>query len=220
MLKHTAIVLALTLGLSAGVWAQGGGQGVNPPVATSIPQQPTQFTSIFGGNSELFIGGGAQFARATQANSVPLSTTNVPSGQVDFRFHVNDWTAIGVRYAIGFPVQSYGNAFHVRARSQEFSFEYVVTVPTQGGIRPFLEVGPGLINFTPQGSNNTPGAQSEKKATLNFGGGLNFPLTRHFALRLEYRGLMYRVPDFHLITIGKWNLLSEPDIGLVWHFNL
>lgn len=192
-------------------------QGVNPPVAPNIPAPATQ-SSLYGGNSELFVGGSYQFAKATVANSVAVSTSNVAGVQLGYRYHASDDNAVEVRLAMASPTQLYGLSTIVKSRDIEFSLDYVFTVPTDGKIRPFFLGGGGFIHYSPTGSGNTPGATTQKRLALNYGGGLDFNLSPHWGLRLEYRGLIYRLPDFGLIGISKWNHMPEPDIGVVWHF--
>ena len=227
MFKHATSILAASLGLMLAAAAQGvnpatvnpptAGSNGNPPVATNAPPVTATPPSLFGGNWEIFAGGFMQFAKATTANSVPLSTTNVAGPQLDLGLHVNDTTMIEIRDAMSWPVQSYGNSFQVRARLNDFAFEYV-WIPTAGSVHPFLEGGFDWLHYTPSGGNNTPGAISQNKYGADYGGGLDFALTKSLTLRLEYRGLIYRVPDFGLIVISKWNHMPEPDAGLVWHF--
>lgn len=194
-------------------------QGVNPPVATNVPPPSTNSnSSLYHGSWELFAGGSYQMAKATTANSQTLNTSNVAGAQLGLRFHASDWNAAEVRIAWAEPTQLYGPTISVKSRDLEFELDYVMTVPTDGPVRPFLLGGGSVISYSPTGGNNTPGAMSQKKFAFNYGGGFDFAISPHLGLRLEYRGLVYRVPDFGLIGIGKWNHMPEPDIGLVWHF--
>lgn len=228
MVKHARLILALGLTLAASAVAQGVNPpttsgnpptaGGNPPVATNAPSPYGGGPSPYGGNWEFFVGGSMQFARARSVNSVPLSTTNVIGPQIGLRLHLNDYNAIEVRDNMAWPVQSYGNSFKVRARSNEFAFDWLYTEPTAGAVRPFLLAGVSWFRFSPTGSGNTPGAISQNKWGLDYGGGLDFGLTKHLSLRVEYRGVLYKVPDFGLIVISNINHLAEPDAGIVWHF--
>lgn len=214
MLKQTGMILGLALGLLAGA----GAQGVNPPVAPNLPPPGNDNSTTYGGPLELFVGGSMQFAKATTANSVSLNTSNVAGGQAALRYHVNDWNAVEFRFAMAEPTQLYGTSTTVKSLARELSFDYALTFPTDGFVRPFFLGGLGTIHYKPTGGTNTPGAVAQNKITLIYGGGLDFKISTHFSLRAEYRGLFYRVPDFGLIGISKWNHMVEPDAGLVWHF--
>lgn len=225
MLKPTVIVATLALGLAGGAWAQGSGvnppvvaPGQNPPVASSIPPPLAQPPSLYGGPWEVFVGGSMQFAKATTANQTAINSANVAGGQAALRLHFADSSAIEMRYAIAWPTQTYGLTGTVHARAWEISFDYVYTLPTESRFKPFLEGGGGVITYTPIGANNPSYAVSQRKLAANYGGGLEIALRGHLGLRAEYRGLIYRIPDFGGIRITNWNHMPEPDIGLVWHF--
>jgi hypothetical protein len=44
-----------------------------------------------------------------------------------------------------------------------------------------------------------------------YGGGADFPLLRHVALRAEYRGLVYSAPDFGLATLNTNTVTQLPS---------
>jgi opacity protein-like surface antigen len=59
-----------------------------------------------------------------------------------------------------------------------------------------------------------------------FGTGMNYKLSRHWALRAEYRGLFYKNPDWSGIrsadtnvpTSKLYTVTNEPTISLVYRF--
>ncbi|HUX66193.1 MAG TPA: outer membrane beta-barrel protein [Terriglobales bacterium] len=205
--------LALGLAMAAAAAAQ-----VNPPVAPNIPPPGATPPSPFGGNSEIFVGGGFTFPKATTANANPVATTNVASLDFGYLYHVTDNSAFELHVGFWRPVQVYQTTTSVQARDNEITFNYVWTYPTDGFIRPFFLGGVGVIRYSPSGANNPPQAASQQRAVVVYGGGLDFRLSHSWSIRAEYRGLLYRVPDFTLISISKWNHTPAPDIGLVYHF--
>jgi len=205
--------LLASLGLATVAWAQ-----VNPPVAPNVPPPLSQQPSLYGGNWELFLGGSYSTARATLANGNTVSTTNVPGAQLSLRYHVTDTNAVELRWNLSEPLQTYGPTLRVKSRANEFEFAYVWTYPSEGSIRPFLLGGASLIHYAPVGSASTPGAASQVRPAIVYGGGLDFKISSKWSARAEYRGLFYRVPDFGLIGISKWNHLPQPDFGIVYHF--
>jgi hypothetical protein len=51
--------------------------------------------------------------------------------------------------------------------------------------------------------------------------GVNYPLlTSHLGLRLQYRGLLYKTPDFNasLLTTNARRQTSEPSVGAYFRF--
>jgi hypothetical protein len=65
-----------------------------------------------------------------------------------------------------------------------------------------------------------------------YGGGLDYrifssiplirryPASEHLALRLQYRGLVYKAPDFNIsgLFTGAYGHLAEPSAGIVIQF--
>ena len=60
-----------------------------------------------------------------------------------------------------------------------------------------------------------------------YGAGVDYRLPWRFALRLQYRGLLYKAPDFKVNPItgsavnfstGSKGHMAEPSIGLVFRF--
>ncbi len=213
LLRSLVLPFLCALALAAAAAAQ-----ANPPIAPNLPPPNQPAPSPYGGNWEIFAGGGMQFAKATTVNSQPLSTTNVVSGTFGVRYHVNDFNAVEVRYTFAQPTQTYGSNLFVKARANEFTAAYVWTYPSSGFIRPFVLGGLGFTDFTPVASQSVPGALSQRKWGLEYGGGLDFAVAKQWTVRLEYRGLFYRIPDFGFIGIKQLNHMAEPDIALVYHF--
>lgn len=208
----TGWIVICMLGLALVAGAQ-----VNPPVAPNLPPPGVTQTSPYGGNFELFLGGFYEAAKATSANSVGISTSNVPGAELDLRYHVSDFNAVDFRYSLAQPTQSYGN-LTVKSLASEYTTDYAWTYPSEGPIRPYLLGGLGVIHYLPRGSNNPPGTAGQTKFTLVYGGGLDFALNKQWSIRAEYRGMVYRIPDFALISISKWNHMPEPALGIVFHF--
>ncbi len=88
------------------------------------------------------------------------------------------------------------------------------------GLQPFGAIGTGALIFLP----TTVGGQKYNQQTrvpVLFEVGVNYPiLTSHIGLRLQYRGLSYKTPDFNsaLLTTGTSRITSEPSIGAYFKF--
>jgi len=67
-------------------------------------------------------------------------------------------------------------------------------------------------------ANNT--GNNQAKAAFVYGGGVDFDISKFLALRAEYRGYVYKIPDFQLPGLASDNFthLAQPSIGLVWRF--
>ncbi|HWG36132.1 MAG TPA: outer membrane beta-barrel protein [Terriglobales bacterium] len=203
----------ILLCLACAAWGQ-----VNPPVAPNVPSPMTQVPSPYGGNFELWVGGFMQFAKATAANGQPISTTNVAGAQFGLRFHATDNNSVEFRYSFAQPVQTYGSNLSVKSRANELGFDYAWTYPAEGMVRPYFLGGVSVIHYSPVASASTPGASSQSRPAITYGAGLDFKIKSQWSIRAEYRGVVYRIPDFGLIGISKWNHMPEPVLALVYHF--
>jgi opacity protein-like surface antigen len=90
------------------------------------------------------------------------------------------------------------------------------------GLRPFALAGAGALTFNP--TNNFGGAfigaDTQAKAAFVYGGGADYDINDHFALRLEYRGLLYKRPDFGLTALNSdaFTHTAQPSAGFVFRF--
>ena len=108
----------------------------------------------------------------------------------------------------------------------EYSGAYVLTPFATKKWQPFLFGGAGGLHF---GVGNTYidtiqvslGTSSQTALAFLYGGGTDYRLLSHLSLRLQYRGLMYKNPDFGAparFYTGARGHLAEPAAGLVFKF--
>ncbi len=104
----------------------------------------------------------------------------------------------------------------------EISSAYTVKRPQYGSrFQPFAELGGGVLIFAPTDSPFE--GHSSYRAALLFGGGVDYRLNAKWGLRAEYRGLMYKNPDFAAVNsqipVSKFfTVTSEPTISLQYRF--
>ena len=68
-----------------------------------------------------------------------------------------------------------------------------------------------------------PRAGSVKEQTrgaIVYGGGFDVPLARHMAFRAQYRGFVYKIPDFEVtsLKVDKYTHSAVPSAGLAFTF--
>jgi opacity protein-like surface antigen len=101
------------------------------------------------------------------------------------------------------------------------AFVYHIPLKTHR-IRPYALAGAGALVFSPtDGARSTnAGIDSETKATFVYGGGANFDITHFFGVRAEYRGFVYKAPDFNLDNsdLNKTTHLAQPSVGIYFRF--
>ena len=94
-------------------------------------------------------------------------------------------------------------------------------IPTNiAHFRPYALGGGGVLVFNPTDKFVVSGADQQTKGTFVYGGGANFDITSKFGFRAEYRGLVYKAPDFQLnsLTIDKFTHLAQPSVGFYARF--
>ncbi len=108
----------------------------------------------------------------------------------------------------------------VQANASEASFGYVAHGPELFGFHTFGAAGVGSLIFSPTGG----GGQSlPKRARLAYyyTVGIEEPLlSSHFGIRVQFRQVFYKAPDFdqNYLTINRRTFTTEPGIGLYLHF--
>jgi opacity protein-like surface antigen len=114
-------------------------------------------------------------------------------------------------------------AFRVQSNVHQATAALVAHAPNRVfGFRPFALAGAGALTFSP--INNfggiAIGADTQAKAAFVYGGGGDYDINDHFALRLEYRGLVYKRPDFGLTPLNSDAIThtAQPSAGFVVRF--
>jgi opacity protein-like surface antigen len=185
-----------------------------PAIAQDEPRQDisAQGTGFFTNNST----GNGEFQHSTDTGGFVIS----------YRYHFNNWMAADASYGyIRNTQQNFisSSASNVQADVHQASGALVVTVP-HGALRlhPYVLAGAGALVFDPTGDPGgfVPGATTQARAAFVYGGGADWSLTQHFALRAEYRGFVYERPDFDLAALhsGAITHTAQPSAGIVFRF--
>jgi outer membrane immunogenic protein len=99
---------------------------------------------------------------------------------------------------------------------------YVLHAGGDRKVDPFLLGGGGALVFSPIASsaNANFGSTTQTTGAFLYGMGFNYRLAHGFGLRFQYRGLIYKAPDFGVsdISTGSWSHSAEPSVGLTFHF--
>ncbi len=114
-------------------------------------------------------------------------------------------------------------AFNVQSNAHQATAALLLSSPKRiFGLRPFALAGGGTLTFDPTGNPGgiVPGADTQTRATFIYGGGADLDITDRFALRFEYRGLVYERPDFGLpfLNSDATTHTAQPSVGFVFRF--
>jgi len=175
---------------------------------------------------EVAVQGTGFFTKDSNQNGTLQHSTNTGGFLVNYRFHINGWLAAEASYGYDRNTQQNftpsGN-FGVQANVHEATGAVVANLPVSfARMRPYVLAGAGALVFDPTGNNAglISAAQRQARAAFVYGGGVDYRLVRHVALRLEYRGYVYDRPDFGIDTLSSSVLAhtAQPSAGLVLHF--
>ncbi len=89
-------------------------------------------------------------------------------------------------------------------------------VPAAKMLSPFVLAGGGAMFFDPR-----RGSVSEQtRGAFVYGGGVDVPMSKHFLVRAQYRGFVYKTPDFEMtnLKVDKYTHSAVPSVGLVFTF--
>ena len=181
----------------------------------------------------------------TPIESITQRRTNSGGILASYRYHFNGWLGADVSYGytrdtgkdlvttgvIGVPTPPLLGPgpvrltlpFNIQSNVHQATAAAVVSVPARPfRLSPYVLAGAGALVFAPTGAvgGTVTGARSQGKPTFVWGGGVNYGFGSHIALRLEYRGFVYKQPSQGLIFLnsGLTSYTSQPSAGVVFHF--
>ncbi len=188
---------------------------------------------------EVAVQGTGFFTKDSPQNGTLQHSTNTGGFLLNYRFHINGWLAAEASYGYDRNTQenftSSGN-FGIQSNVHQATGALVADIPvTFARMRPYVLAGAGALVFDPtvlagagalvfdptgKIEGLVSGAQRQARPAFVYGGGVDYRLVRHVALRLEYRGLVYDRPDFRVATLSSSVIAhtAQPSAGLVFHF--
>ena len=196
------------------------------------------------GHFDASINGAAVFTKTSSGNGVQQSATIGTNYFGTFRLRFKLKHSLIFNYGRAKNSQIYQTNFdyHVVTSTSEYSGAYVYNLFDKGKFEPFVLIGIGALRFSPQSTwlilpDFIAGVPNRVQINLNaasqtnlaylYGAGVDYRLPWRFALRLQYRGLLYNAPDFKVNSItgsavnfntGSKGHMAEPSVGLVFRF--
>jgi outer membrane immunogenic protein len=203
------------------------------------------FTSIGLGQDNRFdvsINGGAVLTSTSTGNGTTLTPTKSGDVLLTARYRFAERSSFELNFAHTANSQIYFASpltYRILNTINEYSGAYVFSFLQSKTLEPFVFAGAGALVFYPGYSFNTingvqaylPATQETKPAFL-YGAGVDWRifsrvpfvrrsgLTDFLALRLQYRGLLYKAPDFNVQNLftGDRGHMAEPTVGIVVKF--
>jgi len=196
------------------------------------------------GHFDASFNAGAVFTKASSGNGIQQSATIGLDYFGTFRLRFKPKHSVIFNYGRAKNSQVYQTNFdyHVVTSTTEYSGAYVYNLFEKRKFESFLLAGVGVLKFSPQSTwlvlpDFVVGIPNRVQVNLNaanqtslaflYGGGVDYRLPWRFALRLQYRGLLYNAPDFKVnptsgsavsFFTGSKGHMAEPSVGLVFKF--
>jgi opacity protein-like surface antigen len=212
-----------------------------PSAATSssLPDAPRRRVE-----TSISLGGTPQLS-ATRLENIPnggfLTQSLHPSAGVEISFRQSFRPWLGYSVNMGYTraaehntnnaglglVGTYGN-FYVPNNVWELSLSHIAQTHLNRRLTAFTEEGAGFMAFQPakRGSTYTVPTGllccvvvgTSFRPLIVFGVGAEYRLTPQLSLRGEYRGLLYKFPDYGLSIPKLITISSQPTVSLTYRF--
>jgi opacity protein-like surface antigen len=176
--------------------------------------------------SEISLQGTGFFTKDTNGSGISRSTTDTGGFQVGYRYNINRWLAAEANYGYDRNTQKYFGGFgesRVQANVHAVTGDVVVKLPVHlRGISTYALAGGGGLIFDPTDNfgGTAVGTSTQGRGAFLYGAGADYAFSRHLSLRAEYRGFVYKNPDFNLagLRTDSWTHTAQPSAGVVLHF--
>jgi hypothetical protein len=183
----------------------------------SQAQATSSSTEVFVGVPRLFSTNTNDLDGTAQSNESSVGFTAA------IRLGAASRTGFEGRYTFSRNFEDYvfpdGTGTQVQANVNELTGALAYDVVHSTGFRLSVLGGGGALVFSPTANAQSlnPGITRQTRGTFLYGVAAEFPLGSSFGLRGEYRGLVFKAPDFGMTT-GAWRHMAEPAVGIVFHF--
>lgn len=175
--------------------------------------------------NEISVQGTGFFTKDTTGDGISRSATNTGGVLVGYRYHINRWLSAEANYGWDRNTQKYFSTAGfagIQSDVHAIMADAVVNLPLRiSRFSPYVLGGGGSLIFHPTGSGiSVPGIDTQAKGSFLYGVGTNYVLSRHLSLRAEYRGYVYKSPDFGVsaLSTASWTHTAQPSAGIVYRF--
>ena len=166
--------------------------------------------------------GGAVFTRKVTDSGIAYKPTSSGAGLVGYRFNINRWLGVEGDYDFFRNSQKFmisSNSTSLKTNVNVATGSAVINIPNPitKRFKSYAFVGGGALIFNPPGTDLTV---LQTRNVVVFGGGVDFPIARHIAIRGQAKTLMYKAPDFTMSNFptNKYVQTLVPSAGLVFSF--
>jgi hypothetical protein len=171
---------------------------------------------------QVTVQGGVTFTRKVTDSGITYKPTSSGTGLVGYRFNINRWLGVEGDYDF------FRNSQKFIISSTSISLKTNVNVATGSAVinipnpmtkrfKSYASIGGGAMIFHPTGTDITT---LQTRNVIVFGGGVDFPVAPHIAIRGQAKTLMYKAPDFatNNLRTSKYVQTMIPSVGVVFSF--
>jgi outer membrane immunogenic protein len=183
------------------------------------------------GRSEISLDYGANFSKESDGNQVAQKPTTSGGFLASYRYTLPRYGGVELsygftrnnqNYTVADPFTGFQSLQSIQTNIHQATGAFVLSPHKTVRLTPFVLAGGGVLVFSPTNaaSNSGIGASTQSKGTFLYGGGVDYQLFHRVAARLQYRGYLYKAPDFSVpgLTTGVWAHMAQPSAGLVFKF--
>lgn len=180
---------------------------------------------------DVSISGAGVFSRTVSSSSGTVTDKPTESVAVfgTIRYHFNRLHAAEINIGHTRNSQLFEippDTYRIISDITEFSGAYVFTPFSAGKWQPFLLGGVAGLRFSPGNTyidqvQTNLGQTSATTLGFLYGVGTDYRVWGHLGVRLQYRGLLYKNPDFGVPSrfyTGMRSHMAEPAVGVVFKF--
>jgi opacity protein-like surface antigen len=173
---------------------------------------------------EVTVQGSGFFQKQTTKDGITNDPANSGGVMAGYRFTLKKWLAVEGDYDYFRNHESFqssnGSTFMPMNVHAVTGIAIVklpsFKAPAVKRLSPFVLAGGGAMFFDPR-----RGSVSEQtRGVFVYGGGVDMPVSKHFLVRAQYRGFIYKIADFEQasLKVDKNTHSAVPSAGLVFTF--
>jgi opacity protein-like surface antigen len=180
------------------------------------------------GRYDVSLGAAAGLSKQSSGNQVTLHPTQGGGVLASARMRFGARSALEFDYSRILNTQKFDAPpffYNFNTSVREYSGVYVFSLFKTEKWEPFLLGGVGALRFYPRitylnGVQTIYNSVNQTELAYVYGGGADYHAWKRLFVRAQYRGLIYKAPDFNLSNLftGAHGHLAEPSVGLVFRF--
>lgn len=159
------------------------------------------------------------------STNVEVNSTTGYGALASYRFMLTPTSALEANYGITYENKlhfySNPNNYNIPLRTQEISGAFVRSFVLKNW-NPFVEAGPAAVIYLPIRNTGLQYLDAKQQTSVGalYGAGFAYEVSPSFDIRVEYRGLVTKVPTFGVsqFNTNKWWNIFQPAVGVAYHF--